>query len=112
MQVLYGAEYLRKWAAFTPPEMLALWAAKFEAERIHPDAVHRLVETMSWEHPPTLPQVVDRLHEIEEQLRVELRQEQARLALPNDALLAKRDSPAVQKALDDMRRFIARRTIC
>ncbi len=107
MQALYGAEYLRKWAAFSAGEMLDIWLAKFSAERVHPQSIQRLIDTMSWDHPPTLPMVVERLKEITESLRVESQQLHARLPPPDQ--VARADSPVVKECLEEMRRFVAKR---
>ena len=107
MQALYGSEYLRKWAAFSPGEMLDIWLAKFQAERVHLQSIQRLIDTMSWDHPPTLPMVVERLKEITEALRIESQQLHARLPPPDQC--AKPDSPVVKECLAEMRRFVAKR---
>jgi hypothetical protein len=108
MQALYGNEYLRKWAAFSPGEMLDIWLAKFQAERIQAGAIQRLIDTMSWDHPPTLPMVVERLREIGEAMRIEGVQQQMHARLPAPDQVAKADSPVVQECLREMRRFINR----
>lgn len=108
MQALYGSEYLRKWAAFSPGEMLDIWLAKFQAERLHEGSIQRLIDTMSWDHPPTLPMVVERLKEITESLRVEAQQASMHARLPAPDQVAKADSPVVRECLAEMRRFINR----
>lgn len=61
MMATYGEEFKRKWSGFTPGELRKLWAQKFTQERIAGDLIAALSNSLDWEHPPTLPQLVDKL---------------------------------------------------
>jgi hypothetical protein len=109
MQLHYGEEFRRKWQGFSPNEMAKVWVKRFEAAGIHRSVVERLVDEIVWEHPPTLPVIVDALDALQERLRREQQQNEAMLRLPAPSEVADPDSPVVQTALAELRRFVKAR---
>lgn len=101
----YGEEYRRKWQGFSPREMAEIWSRKFEGERIHPTVVVALGDSLIWEHPPTLPTVVDALHQLQDRMARDRQASTVRLPAPSEC--ADPSSPTVQAALAEMRRFVA-----
>ncbi len=102
----YGEEYRRKWQGFSPREMAEIWTRKFTEEEIHPSVVAKL--HLHWEHPPTLVQVIDGLHQLMKERREQLRQEMVARSLPAPDQVADPNSPIVQEALAELRRFARR----
>lgn len=108
MQMHYGEEYRRKWQGFTPREMAEIWAKRFTMDGISPAVVVRLGDRLDWEHPPTLPQVMIAAERLQQEYDMERRNGDAMLQLPNDAALAKPDSPAVQAFRQEFQKFMRR----
>ena len=108
MQMHYGEEYRRKWSGFTPREMAEIWSKRFTLDGISPEVVVRLGDRLHWEHPPTLPQVMVEATRAQEEYAHEMKARATATALPNDASLAKPDSPAVQAFRAEMAKFMRR----
>ena len=111
MQAHYGEEYRRKWSGFTPREMAQLWASKFSNAGIDVATIRALGDRLQWEHPPTLPVVVDELQDLQTLLRREAQARAIELRLPAPADLARPDSPAVIAFRAELDRFMQRRVV-
>ena len=106
MQMHYGEEYRRKWQGFTPREMAEIWSRKFEIEGIHPTVVMKLGDRLDWEHPPTLPMVIDAAQKLQAEFAREMKARMDATALPAPADIADPDSPAVIAAREELRQFV------
>lgn len=102
----YGEEYRRKWQGFSPREMAEIWSRRFTLDGIHPTVVVKLGDQLDWEHPPTLPMVMDAAHKLQAEFARNQRAQSSALALPDDASLAKPDSPAVATFRAEMAKFL------
>lgn len=109
MQMTYGAEYLRKWSGFTPDEMCRAWSRKFQASGIPSSVVIMLADAMTWEHPPTVIQIVDALEQLHAKrardAQFDATRNQVR-ALRDDSKVADPNSPVVKTAMAEMRKFL------
>lgn len=86
--------------------MAELWSRKFALDGIHPTVVTKLGDSLTWEHPPTLPAVTTALQELQEKMRRELAESQALKALPAPSQVAAKDSPVRMQAMAEIRRFL------
>ena len=109
MQMTYGAEYLRKWSGFTPDELCRVWSRKFQTSGIPSAAVIMLADAMTWEHPPTVIQIVDALEQLQAKrardAQFDATRNQVR-ALRDDSKVADPNSPVVKTAMAEMRKFL------
>lgn len=89
--------------------MIDIWSRKFELAGIDPSVVLRLGDYLVWDHPPTLPQIMESLAELQDDRSREMKAQMAERALPAPSELADPNSPVVIAAREELKRFIASR---
>ncbi len=101
----YGEEFRRKWAGFTPRELGALWSRRFSLAKIHPNAIDRLCNRITWSHPPSLPDIVSTLEALQVEMKREHDESTTLARLPAPSTVADPKSEAVTQFRAQFRQF-------
>ena len=102
----YGEEFRRKWQGFTPRELGLMWSRKFSTAKIHPSVIDRLCDTLQWTRTPNLPEIVEALEALQEDMKREQNEAQIVARLPAPSQVADPASKAVQDFKAEMKRFM------